>query len=273
MSNKPISGRKRTPSSYPALAILIPLVFVAFGVYRLISVWRPEGSQWIVPLVFIGLGLVQLRSTVRSHSKASSSAVEPRIDAGDTEQFSVRLPGWILAPCIAAGAFGLFWGIKIQWSTPATVLGVVVSAAAPVLAFMLLGRLRAVPRLRLSVTSVRLGETLELSWEVDEQMIQPGRLSVTLVGTGKARSEKGSSTSTWSHEFCSRPIVEKQDRHSIRRGRTAIAIPRDFMHSFEGSSNEIFWTIRVKSDAPWLPDLTQDARITIRPRAIQEIAP
>ena len=47
-----------------------------------------------------------------------------------------------------------------------------------------------------------------------------------------------------------------------------IAFPAEAMHSFSGGNNRIVWTLHVKGDIPFWPDVSEEFEIEVQPRGV-----
>ena len=127
------------------------------------------------------------------------------------------------------------------------------------------------PNLRIRPATPRLGEKLEISWSFERFSQALQGMTITLEGREEAEvyersvSRKRDSERTIHHVFATWPVPSEVPLKRSK-GRAEIEIPRDSMHSFEGDSSRIIWTLRVKTNVANKPDSDDELPITIGPR-------
>lgn len=121
------------------------------------------------------------------------------------------------------------------------------------------------PRLRLKSQSVALGDEIDVQWKVDRRVKVMQRMRIYLEGREEARYRRGTRTYTDKNTFARIEIANLTNHADMRGGQVRVAIPPDTMHSFDGSSNKILWTIHVKGDIKFWPDVSDEFPIEILP--------
>lgn len=125
------------------------------------------------------------------------------------------------------------------------------------------------PVLRIRPATPRLGDKLEISWSFAGRTGSVQGMAITLEGKEEAtvydRYRSGTRERTIDHIFASLAVLSEIPL-SRERGRAEIEIPRDWMHSFEGESAKIIWTLRVRTNVANKPDSDDEMPITIGPR-------
>lgn len=120
-----------------------------------------------------------------------------------------------------------------------------------------LGLRNARPVLRANHGTLALGDRLELDWHLTGRVSNLRRLALTLEGQEVATDQKGTDTHTVSETFVSLPLFDLTESHAMSRGHTAITIPKDTMHSFEGGHNAIRWSLHLVGEIDRWPDLDE----------------
>ena len=118
----------------------------------------------------------------------------------------------------------------------------------------------------LSNGAIRLGEEVDVAWEVVGDAARIRRLSITIEGQESATYRRGTDTITDTETFKKLDIVNSETTQKIQFGTATIKIPVDTMHSFDGGNNAIKWAIKVHGDIPRWPDINQSLEFRVRPR-------
>jgi hypothetical protein len=128
-----------------------------------------------------------------------------------------------------------------------------------------LGLFNPRPEITVSSRSVRLGESLKLSWLLGGRASSLRKLTITVCGQESATYRRGTSTYTDTNDFHELTVCEATDYFNIQRGEAEIQIPADTMHSFESEHNRIIWTINVKGDIAMWPDIDNSYPLLVLP--------
>jgi hypothetical protein len=122
---------------------------------------------------------------------------------------------------------------------------------------------------RLSSARVRLGEAVQVTWQVSGRWERIDRLRVYLEGREEATYRRGTSTYTDKETFRTIEIADTTDRRDIFSGSMGIVLPKDTMHSFEASHNKIIWDLRVRGEIRHWPDVKDDYPFVILPEPVK----
>jgi len=121
------------------------------------------------------------------------------------------------------------------------------------------------PVLKLSSSTIALGDSVELAWDTAGNVDRVTSFSITLEGREEATYRRGTSTSTDKATFAVVPLAESNRGKDLRRGKAVFTVPPDSMHSFKSSNNKIVWTIQVKGDIPRWPDIGEEYPVEVLP--------
>lgn len=123
------------------------------------------------------------------------------------------------------------------------------------------------PRLRVSGRAVRLGSTLEISWELPGRAHVVRRLQIFLEGREEATYQHGSTTTTDREVFAKIEIADTTEIDSIRSGSSRVTLPSELMHSFVADHNKVVWELKVMGDIPRWPEIAEEYAFEILPHA------
>ena len=121
------------------------------------------------------------------------------------------------------------------------------------------------PVLKLSSSTVALGDPVELSWETSGNVDRVKSFSITLEGREEATYRRGTSTSTDKALFAVVGLAQSNRGKDLRRGKATFTVPADSMHSFKSNNNKFVWVIQVKGDIPRWPDIGEEYPIEVLP--------
>jgi len=122
--------------------------------------------------------------------------------------------------------------------------------------------------LKLSTTSVALGDEIEVEWNTPGSVDRVRACSITLEGREEATYRRGTSTSTDKSPFARIELMSSSKGRELRRGKAKFTIPRDSMHTFKSSHNKFVWAIHVKGDIPMWPDIGEEYEVEVLPQRI-----
>lgn len=129
------------------------------------------------------------------------------------------------------------------------------------------------PRPFVTVSSpVALDEGLEVEWETAGKVERVRSFRVTLEGREEATYTRGTTTSTDKETFSVLGVAEGPGVPALRQGKAKIAFPAHAMHSFDSGNNKIVWTLRMKGDIPFWPDVDEEYEIKVEPRRMESRA-
>ena len=123
------------------------------------------------------------------------------------------------------------------------------------------------PRPRLTVTpgAVPVGGKAEVAWEMSGRTDRISKFTIVLEGREEATYHSGKNDHTATNVFATITIAEIEDSREMMTGRAQLAIPADTMHSFASDNNKIVWTLKVRGDIPFWPDVSEDFKFTVLP--------
>ena len=255
---------------------LIPLVFVAVGlggtVYSLRRWRRPADAASVTT------GLPTTAPTLVKDGTREATAAPGE---GETVELKPKLAPWMRL--VGTTILALFWnGIvsvfllqllqgwrsgRSDWfltlfMIPFVVVGLGLIVAA---GYFLLALFN--PRARVLVTpgAVRLGGRLQVEWRFTGRSDVLQQVRVWLEGREEATYRRGTQTSTDRSCFARLDLARVSARGELRTGTGTTALPIGTMHSFASANNKIVWSLRVKGEIEFWPDVDDEYPITVLP--------
>ncbi|HEV3028220.1 MAG TPA: hypothetical protein VG457_11645, partial [Planctomycetota bacterium] len=131
--------------------------------------------------------------------------------------------------------------------------------------YFFLGLFNPRPVLKLSSSSIALGDTVEIEWETSGNVDRVRAFTITLEGREEATFRRGTSTSTDRSTFAVIRLAQSTRGRDLRRGKAKFTVPSDSMHSFKSKNNRFVWLIQVKGDIPRWPDIGEEYPLEILP--------
>lgn len=116
-----------------------------------------------------------------------------------------------------------------------------------------------------SHTYLQPGTEFEISWLQKGNPKRIRKLAITLEGKEQVTFRQGTKTRTETSVFFSERVVETTDPSEIASGFRDCQIPENAMHTFDGVSNKIIWTVQVHGDIPFWPDILDDFTVIVYP--------
>src|SRR5262249_14438753 len=157
--------------------------------------------------------------------------------------------------CISGWSSGHGDGCLTVFLIPFVGIGLVLLG---LVGYTLLALFNPRPSLKLSSTSVALGDEVEVEWSTEGNVDRVRSCSITLEGREEATYKRGTSTATDKSVFARIELMTSTKGRDLRRGKAKFTIPSDTMHSFKSSNNKIVWSIRVKGEIPRWPDIGEE---------------
>jgi hypothetical protein len=119
------------------------------------------------------------------------------------------------------------------------------------------------PAVRITVNpgEARLGEPLELQWNLQGRTDALSRLRITLLGSEDAARGSRKAKSV----FFETGLLDTRDKAAFSSGRTRVTLPRNAMHTLDAGHNKIAWEIRVEGTIPRWPDIEEEYPLTVLP--------
>jgi hypothetical protein len=126
------------------------------------------------------------------------------------------------------------------------------------------------PRFEVTIEPGNLypGSDGQLYWTVRGRAGRIGNLSIKLIGREEATYRRGTKTSTDKKAFFEKELICTGQLQEISDGQVRFSIPQETMHSFESDNNKIVWLVQLHGDIARWPDVSQEYKITILPKAI-----
>ena len=121
------------------------------------------------------------------------------------------------------------------------------------------------PRLRVTPGTVRLGNTLQVQWEITGRVHVLERLRLRLEGREEATYRRGTSSSTDRSVFADLEIANVTTRPELWSGSGSVTIPANLMYSFASEHNKIIWALQVHGQIARWPDLQEEFPVTVLP--------
>lgn len=245
---------------------LIPLVFLAVGGGGLyFSLRRREALQGAVPQRQLAPPLVasaRNRPAGRSTLKAGQSRLARLLLTAFLAAFWNGIMLVFLVTALRGGlpscaSYGL-----LLFLIPFIIVGVVLIGA---LLREVLGLLNPQATVTVSPEPARLGDWVEVQWEMRGRTHVLQQVRVYLEGREQATYRRGNTTATDTHVFATINIAQTTRAYEMDRGRARVAIPRDTMHTFKAANNRLTWHIVVHGEIPRWPDLKQDFELQVLP--------
>ena len=113
--------------------------------------------------------------------------------------------------------------------------------------------------------AVPIGQEVDIAWEVDGNSQRIRKLIIEIHGTQQVRYVRGTDTVTDEQIFELINVAEVDDPIQIAFGRATVQIPGDTMHTFEASNNQVVWSVNVRGEIPWAPDVSESFSFRVTP--------
>ncbi|MEM8933647.1 MAG: hypothetical protein AAGE94_20830, partial [Acidobacteriota bacterium] len=130
----------------------------------------------------------------------------------------------------------------------------------------LLNLVNPLPHLRMNTPRPEPGQTTTLEYRLTGATHRIGRFEIRLRGREAATYRRGTSTSTSNHTFYDEALVSV-DRIGGGFGTVTFEWPADAMPTFRSSNNRIDWSLRVRGDIRFWPDVAEDFAVPLYPPA------
>lgn len=166
-----------------------------------------------------------------------------------TIMFMFMKDGWVWLPGIFIGLFCLIGAAIVLLGLPYAVLA----------CFN--------PRITLELpqATLRLGDTVDLTWSFDRDPHRITVFTVELIAEERATYRRGTTTVTDTNCFHFE-VLQQSDGGPEWHGRLTLPIPAEAMHSFKADNNEIRWLVHVHGDIARWPDVDEQFTITVLPQ-------
>ena len=123
------------------------------------------------------------------------------------------------------------------------------------------------PRFEVAMSrgAVPLGGDVDIAWDLIGSARRLRSLKLEIQGEQSATYRQGTDTRTDTEIFEIVPIKETSDRAEMAFGSATVRIPESTMHTFEADRNKITWSIVLKGDIPWWPDVSETFPFRVTP--------
>jgi hypothetical protein len=183
----------------------------------------------------------------------------PRVIEPEVSRVAVAVVLWIGGALFSSIAGGVLW---YQFN-PQNLSGLIcpgiffaIGLALDGLAlFFTLKCFNPLPILALSHRNLYPGTEFEVSWMFRGKSSAISKLKIRLIGKEKVSYREGTKTRTEESIFFEKTLVETEDPPFIAQGFELVELPKNTMHSFKSSNNEILWLLQVDGVVKWWPDL------------------
>jgi hypothetical protein len=269
--------------------------------------WVPVMWFGLLPLIFVAIGLgglvANLRKTAVKPFQMGVSASRPSRpdDSAGMDWRPSTAPGDVPVTVSATKTrvrqflmflfFALFWnGItsvfvyqavkgwqrgRGEWGLTLFMIPfVLIGLAALIGAFYKLLQIFA-PEVvvKFSAGAVPVGGEVEISWELHGRLTSVRKLRLFVQGREEVTYRRGTRTHTDQRIFHTIELAEETNFTDIRSGRALLKIPMDTMHSFDAPNNKIIWSLQVKGDIAYFPDIDDNFTFKVLPGAVETTTP
>jgi hypothetical protein len=277
----------------PALwIVLFPLIFVVIGSVAIAAAvfgWGCGKKSTPNAAVFADVSAFEADGFKITNQLAQWSSSTHTADLED-EQWTVpkklksEQPRWVAL--LFVFGFGAFWNCIVgvfvaamifdtQGFWPRIVFFLFLSP------FMLIGLLLFLmclymflklftPRVEVALSSgaVPLGGEVDIAWEVVGRTSRLRNLKLEVQAEQTAVYQHGTDTRTDTEIFEVIPIGEVTRQGDIRFGSATVRIPDTTMHTHEGPSNQVTWSVIVQGEIKWWPDVFESFPFRVKPESV-----
>ena len=135
--------------------------------------------------------------------------------------------------------------------------------------YRILACFNAAPILTLAPAEITLGQATQLKWKTLSGEHKLSHFAIYLVGEEEARYRRGTDTVTDTSIFYEQALIDTKDPRKVRRGEAEIVLPSDTMPSWKSSNNAIKWSLRVRGEISFWPDIKDNYEVTVLPTDTQ----
>ena len=115
---------------------------------------------------------------------------------------------------------------------------------------------------------ITLGESARLKWNSSGSAHRFQHFAIYLVGEEEARYRRGTDTVTETETFYEEALIDTQDPRKCTTGSAQIELPShtaDLVPTWKANNNRIRWSIHVKGDIAFWPDVSDKYEVTVLP--------
>lgn len=275
-----------------ALFALFPLPFIAVGIWGLWSTLRKrstfrkknfhsdgtdalgrQSSSFLHSSESTDVYHRETHSQLRDYSSSQSSS------AHQSRQFSPG--GNRIKTLIATLFFALIWNgiISIfvniavkswladnpEWFLSIFIIPFVAIGLGAIGYFIysFLGLFNPTPKLMLTPGSITLGENTQLTWKIPRRSHRLTQFSIYLLGEENAEYRRGTNTVTSQQIFHEQVLLETTSARKASRGNASFSLPLETMPTWSSAHNSIKWSIAVRGDISFWPDINDIYEIDV----------
>jgi hypothetical protein len=154
---------------------------------------------------------------------------------------------------------GILW-VFLLFLVPFVGIGLFLLGLAVQLAMALAN---PVPRLTVNRRTFSPGETVELAWRFEGAVTRLKQVRLVLEGREECTYRRGTDTRTDRDVFATLEIASASGLSAGIPGQAALRLPERLMHSFKADNNRIVWSLRVKGEIRWWPDVDEAFELMI----------
>jgi hypothetical protein len=259
---------------------LLPLIFILIGgggmLYALGAIrssraahtcpldWQPQpasASMAVAPMDPSELGLDATRGPVTM--KPRESPLGRLIGSLIATIFWNGIVSIFLVQLVRDWQRGNFQLLLALFLTPFVLVGLVLLG---VVVYSFLGLFNPRPEVTFEQSTVRLGEAIEMKWQFRGSTGSLRGLKIVLHGIEQATYRRGTTTTTDTATFLETKLLEMHDPLDIASGEVRIEVPAGSMHTFEGPSNKILWSVKLHGEVAWWPDVDAAYPLVVLPQ-------
>lgn len=240
----------------------IPLVFAAIGAGGLFGVFVYKPGR---PKPGASPGLPAAEAPPGKSGTALKTSTSPFMRFGCALFFALfwnAIVSVFVVQCISGWSSGSGDGCMTAFLVPFVLVGLGVIV---LVGYTFLALFNPRPSLKLSSSTVALGDSIEVEWETTGNLSRVKSFTISLEGREEATYRRGTSTATDKSTFMKIVLVDSSNGNELRRGRAQFTIPPDSMHSFKSRNNKFLWVLSVKGDIPRWPDIGEEYPIEVLP--------
>jgi len=249
----------------------------------------------LLPLIFVAVGVFGLVWAVRQTSRARVAALAAAGPGTPATPFGVVIPGEIESPLELrpkATRLGTLFGlifVSLFWNgivsvfvwqavqhwragTPDGCLTVFLVPFVLVGLLLIFGGIRQFlvlfnPRLTITLSRGVLapGEPFQLQWALSSQGSGVRRLRIVLEGREEATYRRGTDTCTDRETFASIVAVDTDQPFAIPAGSAVLEVPAGAMPSFVAEHNKVLWMLKATCEIKGWPDSDDEYEVVVAP--------
>ena len=134
--------------------------------------------------------------------------------------------------------------------------------------FLALGNAR--PTVTLSRSTVRPGESIDITWQLGGGFFRPREINVGVEGREMATYRRGTSTYTDKSLFFQKSLYGNGESSlgqtaTASHGTVRLEIPAAMMHSFESQNNKLIYVVMLHGPLPLWPDIKEEFKFVVDP--------